>query len=219
MLLVLSLLIHGHVSAQVPTPDWILQLPAVQSESQVIIVAGIGGTLATVSMHERNPAGEWEQIMITPGFTGQNGFGKVRAGDHKTPVGVFRIDKALGINPDPGCAIPYTRITENHYWSGDWNYKYNQLVDIREYPGLDTYGSEHLIEYQPFYHYVLNMGYNSDCIPGKGSAIFMHCFGLTNPFTAGCVALPEEKMLFVMKHVKPGCVAIIDSLENLGGSI
>ncbi len=217
LLLGLLLLIPDKIFAQTPAPDWIQRLPAVQSENQVIVVAGTGGTRATVSMHERNSAGEWIQILSTPGYIGSNGLGKVRAGDHKTPVGVFRIDKALGINPNPGCAIPYARITENLYWSGDWNYKYNQLVDIREYPGLDRVNSEHLIDYQPFYRYVLNMGYNSECIPGKGSALFMHCSKPGRPFTGGCVAVPEDKMLFVMRHVKPDCMIIIDSIENLGG--
>lgn len=34
--------------------------------------------------------------------------------------------------------------------------------------------------------------------------------------TGGCVAIPEEQMYFVMQHVDPDCVVVIDSMENLG---
>jgi L,D-peptidoglycan transpeptidase YkuD (ErfK/YbiS/YcfS/YnhG family) len=187
---------------------------------QMIVVAGLGGTTAWISMHERNASGDWEMIMTTPGFIGKNGLGKVREGDHKTPVGTFRFNFAFGIAPDPGCAIPYVQVNENHYWSGDWNYKYNQFVDVREAPAnFETRYSEHLIDYNPHYLYGLNMGYNSDCTPGKGSALFMHCFGSVKPWTGGCVALPEAKMLFVMQHIRPNCACVIDTLENLGGKI
>ena len=54
--------------------------------------------------------------------------------------------------------------------------------------------------------------------PGKGSAIFLHVFGDRKPFTGGCVAIPLDKMRFVMQTVSKDCVVIINSLENLGGS-
>ena len=201
------------------SPQWVKNLPAAQNFNQMVVVAWIQGTTAWISMHEKIN-GDWQQIMTTPGFVGVNGMGKVKEGDHKTPVGTFQFDFAFGILPDPGCAIPYVQINEHHYWSGDWNYKYNQFVDDREAPAnFDTAYSEHLIDYNPHYNYGLNMGYNAECTPGRGSALFMHCFGTHKPWTTGCVGLPEEKMFFVMQHVKPGCACVIDSLENLGGSL
>lgn len=206
--------------AATPSPQWVKRLPVAQTTDQMVVVAWLQGTTAWISMHERNLNGDWEMIMTTPGFTGMNGMGKVKEGDHKTPVGTFYFDFAFGIAPDPGCAIPYVQINENHYWSGDWDYKYNQFVDIREAPAnFDTGNSEHLIDYNPHYLYGLNMGYNAECIPGKGSALFMHCFGTNKPWTAGCVGLPNDKMLFVMQHIRPGCACVIDSLNNLGGSL
>ena len=201
-----------------PSPQWVKNLPAAQNCEQMVVVAALTKTSAWISMHEKDSAGQWQQIMSTPGFIGKEGLGKVREGDNKTPVGTFRFDYAFGIAPDPGCAIPYVQINENHYWSGDWNYKYNQFVDAREAPSNFS-GGEHLIDYNPHYVYCLNMGYNSECTPGRGSALFMHCFGDGKPWTGGCVALPEAKMLFVMQHVRPGCACVIDSLENLGGSL
>ena len=183
------------------------------------VVAGMGGTTAWISFHEKDSSGNWRQIITTPGFIGRNGLGKVKEGDNKTPVGTFVIDAAFGIAEDPGCQMPYTQVDENYYWSGDWNYKYNQMVDARENPNFETTYSEHLVDYNPHYVYCLNIGYNKECQPGKGSALFIHCFDSAKPWTGGCVSLPEEKMKIVMQTIRPGCVAVIDSLQNLGGSI
>ena len=219
-LVALIMFVSQSAQAATTSPQWVKNLPAAQTSEQMVVVAGIQGTTAWISMHEKNSYGEWEQIMTTPGFIGRNGLGKVKEGDNKTPVGTFRFDYAFGIAPDPGCAIPYVQVNENHYWSGDWNYKYNQFVDARQAPAnFDRRNSEHLIDYDPHYVYCLNMGYNAECTPGKGAALFMHCFGPVKPWTGGCVGLPEEKMLFVMQHVKQGCACVIDSLQNLGGSL
>ncbi|MBE8955137.1 MAG: L,D-transpeptidase family protein [Quinella sp. 2Q5] len=217
--LVVMIMLVAKTSQATPSPQWVRNLHAAQISEQMVVVAGIQKNTAWISMHELID-GQWQQIMTTPGFIGVNGLGKVREGDHKTPVGTFRFDCAFGIAPDPGCALGYTQIDVNHYWSGDWNYKYNQLVDVRNAPAnFNRRNSEHLITYNPHYMYGLNIGYNSDCTPGRGAALFMHCFGPINPWTLGCVALPEEKMRFVMQHIKSGCVCVIDSLEGMGGKL
>ena len=203
-----------------PSPQWVKNLLKTQKVEQAIVVAGVRGSTAWISMHEKNPDGSWREIMTTPGFIGKEGLGKVKEGDNKTPVGTFKFDFAFGIAPDPGCAFPYVQINEHHYWSGDNNYKYNQFVDDRETPdSFDKAVSEHLIDFKPNYNYALNIDYNSGGTPGKGSAIFMQCFGDGNPWTGGGIALPADKMLFVKQHVKQGCICIIDSLETLGGSL
>ena len=206
----------GAAFAKEASPDWVTKLPAAKKADQLFVVAGVGQTTAWISMHEKDANGIWQQTMTTPGFIGKNGLGKVREGDNKTPVGTFRFDAALGIAPNPGCAIPYTQVDENYYWSGDGRpgMMYNQLVDIREMPNLNKDSSEHLVDYNPHYIYVLNMGYNKECVPGKGSALFLHCMDPRKPYTGGCVAIPEPKMKFVMQTVKPNCVVIIDDLRK-----
>ena len=187
---------------------------------QMIVVAGVQGSDAWISMHEKNSLGEWEQIMTTPGFVGKDGLDKVKEGDNRTPVGTFKFDCAFGIAPDPGCVIPYVQLNEYHYWSGDRNFKYNQLVDVREAPAnFNKAASEHLIDYNPQYLYALNISYNAECTPDKGSALYLRCFEPAKPYTGGSVMIPEDKMLFVMQHVRPDCVCVIDSLEKLGGKL
>ena len=152
------------------------------------------------------------------GFIGKNGLGKTQEGDGMTPVGTFTFNRAFGIAPDPGCAIRYVQADEDTYWSGDVNegMHYNELVSLKDFPELDRDNSEHILDYPYEYQYCLNISYNADGTPNAGSAIFLHCLGDRKPRTGGCVAIPMDQMYFVMQHVSPDCVVVIDSMEHLG---
>ena len=199
------------------SPAWVGELPQAEDASQLFVVAGVGDSTACVSMHEKDADGNWKQIMTTPGFIGKNGLGKQAEGDGKTPVGSFTFNSAFGIAEDPGCAIDYHQVDENDYWSGDQRrgFHYNELVSIRDLPRLNTEDSEHIIDYTEPYQYCLNISYNEEGTPGLGSAIFLHCFAPCKPYTGGCVAIPRDQMLTVMRRVQPDCVVVIDSLKAI----
>jgi len=214
--------LHASIQHETDSPAWVTALEAARDErtTQLFVVAGLGmdKTTATVSMHERDENGSWKQILSTPGFVGKNGL--CLDADHaegcgQTPIGVYRFNRAFGIAPDPGCAIPYVQVTDDIWWSGDTAYHYNEMVDIRDYPELKKDDSEHIIDYEYQYQYCLNISFNEDGTPGRGSAIFLHCFGPLKPYTGGCVALPENIMKQVMQRVQPDCVVVIDTLERL----
>ena len=61
----------------------------------------------------------------------------------------------------------------------------------------------------------MNISFNEDGTPGRGSAIFLHCLGPEKPYTGGCVAIPENMMKLVMQRVKSDCVVIIDQMETI----
>lgn len=221
-------ILHASIQHEVDSPEWVTALPQAQDENvnQLFVVAGISmeTTTASVSMHQRDDEGNWKQILSTPGFVGKNGLcldEEHKEGCGQTPVGVYSFNKAFGIAADPGCAIPYTQVDNDTYWSGDQNegMHYNEMVDIKDYPELDMENSEHIVDYEYQYQYCLNISFNEDGTPGRGSAIFLHCFGPTKPYTGGCVALPENIMKQVMQNVQPDCVVVIDTLENLNGSL
>lgn len=201
------------------SPEWVTKLDAAKDAKQLFVVAAHEKTTAWVSMHEKDENGKWQMIMTTPGYIGREGLGKTKEGDGKTPVGTFGFNAAFGIADDPGCAIPYTKVDDNTYWSGDTRdgMQYNKMVSIKDYPDLNKDDSEHIIDYTRHYQYCLNISYNAECDTVAGSAIFLHCLGPNKPFTGGCVAIPENQMKLVMQRVSPDCVVVIDSLENLGG--
>ena len=74
--------------------------------------------------------------------------------------------------PQKPSKMPYTKINTNHYWCSDDEY-YNQFVDVSKTE--HECNGEHLIDYTKQYAYAMNIGYNTKCIEGKGSAIFLHC--------------------------------------------
>ena len=60
----------------------------------------------------------------------------------------------------------------------------------------------------------MNINYNPNGIPGKGSAIFLHC--TKEPlYTLGCVSLPEKNMIKVIKNANEKAVIIIDEYKNI----
>ncbi len=204
--------------------DWLVNLPAAKDSNtkQLFVVAGSGmdRTTATIYFLERDEAGSWKQILSTPGFVGKNGL--CPDADHaegcgQTPIGTYRFNKAFGIADDPGCAIPYVKATEDTYWSGDPRdgMHYNEMVDIKDYPDLIMDDSEHIVDYVYQYQYCLNISFNEDGTPGRGSAIFLHCFGPEKPYTGGCVAVPEYTMKTIMQRVDPDCVVVIDTMDAL----
>ena len=205
------------------SPEWVAKLPAAQDENttQLFVVAGIGmdKTTAYVSLHQRDENGAWVQVLSTPGFVGKNGL--CLDADHKegcgqTPIGVYHFNRAFGIAQDPGCAMPYFQVNNDTYWSGDPNYHYNEMMDINDYPQLAMDDSEHIVDYEYQYQYCLNISFNEEGTPGRGSAIFLHCLGPIKPWTGGCVAIPENMMKMVMQKVHTNCVVVIDTAENLG---
>lgn len=214
--LILGLCCSGYASAEA-SPDWVGRLPQAQDAGQLLIVAAVGETTAYISMHEKDAGGVWQEIMTTPGFVGRHGLGKVKEGDGMTPIGNYRFNRAFGIAADPGCAIPYYQVDDLDYWSGDQRdgFHYNELVSLRDCPDLNVEDSEHIVDYVNQYQYCLNISYNEECIPGRGSAIFLHCLGPQKPYTGGCVAIPKDKMLTVMQNVRPDCAVVIDSLRYL----
>lgn len=208
------------VTAAEPSPEWVAQLPEAATSDQLFVVAGVGETTAYVSMHQKNEKGEWEQLLTTPGYIGKKGLGKTKEGDGKTPVGTYHFNFAFGIADDPGCAIEYHKATDDSYWSGDprEGFRYNQYVDIKDLPELDTNECEHIYDYYVHYQYCLNISYNEEGTPGLGSAIFLHCLGPQKPYTGGCVAIPQDKMVKVMQNVREDCAVVIGSLKDISGS-
>ena len=218
--------VYSSTQHVVESPQWVTRLAEEKAgnASQLLVVnaAGTEQTTATISMHEKDKEGTWKQILSSPGYVGRNGLCDDAAhveGCGQTPIGIYRFNKAFGIADDPGCKIPYTKVTDDTYWSGDMRdgMHYNEMVDIKECPDLDVSNSEHITDYEYQYRYCLNISFNEEGTPGRGSAIFMHCLGPVNPYTGGCVAVPENIMKLIMMNVKEDCTVIIDTKANLEG--
>ena len=193
--------------------SWVADLDVAETASQIIVVAADGSS-ATVSMHNKEKDGSWTELLCTDGKIGRNGIGKTKEGDGKTPTGVYRFLFGFGNMPDPECGLNYTQVDDSYYWV-DYSDSacYNQFVTTNEVT-IDWDSAEHIAGVKRSYNYVLALDYNAERVPGKGSAIFMHC---TPTSGAGCIAVPEEMMVEIMRNVEAGCVVVIDSVEGVMG--
>ena len=197
------------------SPEWVSGLAVAEDAEQLAIVSGTHGSNARFSFHEKDDSGTWREVLSCPAYIGKNGWGKTREGDVKTPQGVYTFTMAFGVKEDPGCPMGYTQVDETHYWVGDSaSDKYNQFVSTDDYDDFDKKESEHIIDYQPGYEYCLNISWNADGTPKKGSAIFLHCY-TKRKYTGGCVAIPEGMMRDVLQRVQDGCVVVMDTAKNI----
>ena len=149
-------------------------------------------------MYEKNGLA-WNCVLESNGTVGKNGVSdKSREGDYCTPKGIFSLGFAFGTESLNGLSIEYRQINGNCYWVDDVDSPlYNQWV---ESSSITWNSAEHLIDYPQAYKYSVVINYNmSPIIAGKGSAIFLHC--MTGSYTAGCVAVPENDMLYILKRL------------------
>ncbi len=174
----------------------------------VIRITCTGGSDGILNMSKETAPEAWEEILNTPCKIGRNGAGKTGEGDGKTPYGTFKLGIAFGINENPRTRLEYMQLTENHYWVDDPSSAYyNKLVDTR-YIAPDWSSAEHLISISPEYDYAVDIGYNSECISGKGSAIFIHCSAGTA--TGGCIAVSKEAMMTLLRSAPVNTEVIIE---------
>lgn len=178
---------------------YLKQYSAIPAIRQIILVEQSKETVSTGTLFllVKNSDGAWEEKLRCKAYLGKNGLDKMREGDVRTPTGDYGFIMAFGAKDDPGSLIPYTKLTDSMYLCGDRDY-YNQFIDSSKIDHRCSNNSEHLIQYIPQYNYALFIDYNKEGVYGKGSAIFLHCFG-NYPYTLGCVSVAEENMKKILR--------------------
>ncbi len=183
-------------------------LEAAKLTDQIVAVQYTEGSSATLTYHEKVD-GVWRQVLSCDAIVGANGIGKAVEDDKKTPRGTYDLTQAFGILSDPGTMLPYTQVSKYDYWccTIDSPY-YNRPVNIRDTDYTPTDDDEHLKSAKGYYNYGIVINYNADCVPGKGSAIFLHCSG-SRESTSGCIAIPEKTLKQLLQSLKPGAKIVI----------
>lgn len=130
-------------------------------------------------------------------YIGKNGLTKnKKEGDLKTPIGLFNLGIVFGTHKKEELSlnsqIEYYQINKNFFWVDDPNSKYyNNLVDITKVE-KDWISAENLLDNKKPYEYAIEIKSNPKNIPGKGSAIFIHC--KNKNYTKGCISIEKDKM-------------------------
>ena len=129
-----------------------------------------------------------------------------REGDGRTPSGSYPFDFFFGVLGNPGVRFAYRDITGPQIvWDDDpASPLYNQWVDTTtQTPGP----SPEPMYNTPAYNYGAVIAYNTARTPGLGSAIFLHVSHGSS--TAGCVALPTDQLLALLRWLDPGRAPVI----------
>ena len=166
-----------------------------------VSAASYGATYATLTAYRRS-AGHWRRVFGPwTARIGRGGFappGLKREGDGRTPSGTFGFGFFFGVLPNPGVRFRYRQSQPYDFWDDDpASPRYNEWVDQqRADPGLNP---------EPMdvsgYDYGAVIAYNTVRTPGRGSGIFLHVnIGIA---TAGCVTLPMDELLRVLRWLNP----------------
>lgn len=193
-------------------------LKAAETADQIVLVIGGKGSDATLSYHEKDGKGVWTEVFATPAIYGRNGStADKKEGDGKTPQGVYSFTMAFGLKEDPTSILPYHKIIKGDFWVDDSSsLYYNKLVNLNTTKQAWN-SAEDMISQAPYYNYGLALNYNPDCVPGKGSAIFLHCTGTKiDAGSAGCIRIPEERMKQLIQSVgETARIIIVDDMKQL----
>lgn len=135
---------------------------------------------------------------------GRNGFaapGSKRESDGKSPSGLFRMGLLFCYQKTHVTRMPYLQTTNEDKWIDDQNSKdYNRHVRGK----TDAKSYENLKIRSDAYKYCMVIEYNTHpVVKGMGSAIFFHLFEEIPGPTAGCVALNEKDMEWVLAWMNP----------------
>lgn len=203
-----------------PAPAWAVRLVIPRDADQLIVVSSPTGDpappqdLATLRAYARShPSSSW-RLVYGP-WPAETGSGHLVAGaqrhegDRATPIGVFAFGATVyGNDPDPGgLHYRYHRLVCGDWWDEDpYSATYNRFVHV-PCGVTPTFapGSEPLWTETRAYPYFAVIDFNVGPIRAgagaPGSGIFLHSW-LDAP-TEGCVALPEARLLEVLRWLRP----------------
>lgn len=133
---------------------------------------------------------------------GRSGIGhKKREGDGISPTGLWPI-RRLWLRPDKGpkpiTRLPCRTLKKSDGWCDDPCHAcYNRAVS-KPFPK----SHEELWRKDNLYDLILELGYNdAPALKAKGSAIFMHISRPDRGPTAGCIALPIDKLRILLRQL------------------
>jgi len=125
-------------------------------------------------------------------------------GDGATPLGLYTLRRVLyrrDRGEAPATALPVRAINSDDGWcDAPEDPAYNRPVRL-PYPA----SCEDMIRSDELYDIVVVLSHNDDPpLPGKGSAVFLHCAKPDYSPTLGCVALARADLEQVLAKAKPG---------------
>ena len=194
----------------------------------LVVVEGREDNTCRVIGYEKctgeNGKESWKAVFATEGNIGAGGMNLNRVrGDKSTPVGVWMMNTPFGQKPAlEGFPSDYIQVSKHHVWTDDTN---KLIVDETGKIAGERVGTD---SYSGFYDYVIDAGFNKNAVTEKGSALFIHCQKGASAPSSGCVKIPTETMVELMKlygkygtgkcFIAQGKLGEVDKLYNAYGT-
>lgn len=132
-------------------------------------------------------------------------------GDGRSPAGIFALGSAFGYAVTRrGTAMPYQPMLDSSYCMDvPGSSFYNRIVDEKKVGNAAVKGSTEPMRLDLHnkgdvrYREGFVIAHNPDNQPGKGSCIFAHLWRQPGEATAGCTAMPQERMQALLDWLRP----------------
>ncbi|MCK5942263.1 MAG: hypothetical protein KAI24_09870 [Planctomycetes bacterium] len=218
----LLVLLAAACAAPPPSPPAELVPPSTR-QLVVVSTAGWDATDAVLQRWRRGDRGGWQRIgEPVPATVGRSGFGwgrglhrdgagpQKREGDGRAPAGVFALGTAFGYGAQPpaGVRVPYRSAGARDYFIDDVDSDdYNRWCRIPDgeanEPKARWQSCERMRRDDHQYEIGMVVRHNDACVPGAGSAIFLHVWHHPGAPTSGCTAMAGADLLELLQWLDP----------------
>jgi L,D-peptidoglycan transpeptidase YkuD (ErfK/YbiS/YcfS/YnhG family) len=204
------------------TSDYLGIHGAIARSRQLVVVAGRGWSddHATVALYERHwnnkgrqqQRGTWKRVSPElPVMLGRNGLAwgvglhrrdpTKREGDGCSPAGVFTLQCILGRDPaTPSLNFPYQQLSATMAGIDDPDLRfYNRLIDLRQVTAHEWTHEQKVRPQDPMFRWCVEVGQNSQQLPGFGSCVYLHIWRAPGVATSGCTAMSEGTMDHIVR--------------------
>ena len=219
-------------------PAWsLLEQVVPPASTQALLVSSSAWSDAEGRLQRwrRGPGGGWQAvgapISVSLGRSGMGwGLGlhrraagpTKREGDGRSPAGVFRLGAAFGYAaaPPAGVTVPYRAADERDYFVDDVaSEDYNRWRRIKDEdvndPKARWASCERMRRADDLYELGMIVEHNQGCVPGAGSAIFLHVWRAPGAPTSGCTAMAREDLLEVLRWLDPVAAPVLVQAPSL----
>jgi D-alanyl-D-alanine dipeptidase len=184
--------------------------PATSPSATKVLVTGIAAdwtsTQITLRVWQKRGTQPWQPLGDPwRAVIGRNGLALAadkREGDGKAPAGQFTLRAAYGYDATApsGTKLPYHASDHLECVDDPASPHYNQIVDAT-ITKHDWTSSEEMRRPDALYTYVIEIAHNALRTPQAGSCIFFHVWGGPDTTTSGCTAMPEDKLVELLRVV------------------
>jgi L,D-peptidoglycan transpeptidase YkuD (ErfK/YbiS/YcfS/YnhG family) len=202
----ISLLLLSGQAASAPSANCRLRVPDSAGQLITVEAARVKTTSASLRLWRRQGrcwapvAGPWTARVGWNGLSGSR-----REGDGTTPTGVYTIGRTMyGNAPNPGVRYRYRRLVCGDWWNEDpASPTYNSFQHVRcgARPPFRTTTPGLWQEQRAYRHFAVVEFNMRPVVPGRGSGIFLHA--QTGRSTNGCVSLPADRLVAVLRWLDP----------------